>query len=281
MNNWRPITLLNTIHKLGSPSIANRFKQVLDSVISQTQTGFLKERFIGENIRFTYDLLNYTENINIPGMLVLIDFEKAFDSVSWNILYETLAFFNFGDSIIQWVKTFNNNIYSYVTQCGHLSQKVNIGISCRQRDPLAAYLFLTVAEIVSILIKNNKQINGIHIGGVEHKISQYAGDTGIILDGSRESFCAAFDTLDTFEKLSGLKINSEKTNIVWIGSKKYSHEVFHHRLKFNWGTTTFNLLGILFSVDLVAIPKLNFTKALKKVENLITSWSRRLLTPKE
>ena len=131
---------------------------------------------------------------------------------------------------------------------------------------MAAYLFLTVAEILSILIKNNKQIKGINIGGVEHKISQYADDTGIILDGSRESFCAAFDTLDTFENLSGLKINSEKTNIVWIGSKKYSQEVFHHRLKFNWGTTNFNLLGILFSVDLERMPKLNYSKALKRLK---------------
>lgn len=87
LKNWRPISLLNVVYKLASGCIAERLKKVLDKLINRDQTGFLKGRFIGENIRLVYDLMNYTEQNQIPGLLMLIDFEKAFDSISWNFIY--------------------------------------------------------------------------------------------------------------------------------------------------------------------------------------------------
>ena len=83
LKNWRHITLLNCIYKITSGCIANRIKKVLDIIIAKDQTGFIKGRYIGENIRLIYDIMHYTEKLNIPGMLLLIDFEKAFDSLSW------------------------------------------------------------------------------------------------------------------------------------------------------------------------------------------------------
>ena len=57
-----------------------------------------------ENIRFIYDMMKFTDEKNIPGLLLLIDFEKAFDSLSWNFLHKALEHLNFGDSIRKWVK---------------------------------------------------------------------------------------------------------------------------------------------------------------------------------
>ena len=87
--NWRPISLLSVIYKINSASIANRLKPHLDYLISKTQTGFLTGRYIGENAHLVYDILHKTEKNKIPGLLMLIDFEKAFDSVSWSFLYRT------------------------------------------------------------------------------------------------------------------------------------------------------------------------------------------------
>ena len=106
MKNWRPISLLNNIYKLASSCIAERIKSVLTILINNDQTGFIPGRFIGENTRLIYDLLHYTEENDIPGILLLIDFEKAFDTISWIFIEQVLDFFNFGNSIKHWVKTF-------------------------------------------------------------------------------------------------------------------------------------------------------------------------------
>ena len=60
LKNWRPITLLNTMYKIASSCIAARLKMVLPKLISEEQKGFLKGRYIGENIRLLYDTLLYT-----------------------------------------------------------------------------------------------------------------------------------------------------------------------------------------------------------------------------
>ena len=62
-----------------------------------------------------------TEEQNIPGLLLLIDFENVFDSVSWSFIYETLKYFGFGTSIIQWTKLFSKNTKLAVNQGGNLS----------------------------------------------------------------------------------------------------------------------------------------------------------------
>ena len=86
LKNWRPISLLNTVYKIGSGVIANRIKKVLPTLINNDQTGFIAGRYIGENIRLLFDIMEYAEENDIPGLFLLIDFEKAFDSISWNFL---------------------------------------------------------------------------------------------------------------------------------------------------------------------------------------------------
>ena len=90
IKNWRPISLLNVSYKIASAWVANRMKKVLSYLIHENQKGFLKGRYIGENTRLIYDVLHFTKDKNIPGILLMIDFEKAFDSVSWKFMYKTL-----------------------------------------------------------------------------------------------------------------------------------------------------------------------------------------------
>ena len=139
LKNWRPISLLNASYKIASTCIANRIKTVLPFLINEDQTGFIKGRFIGENTRKLYDLLNYTEEKKIPGLLLLIDYEKAFESVDWTFINKTLRFLNFGNEIVQWINLFYKNINSCVIVNGKISEWFNNTRGCRQGDLLHLY----------------------------------------------------------------------------------------------------------------------------------------------
>ena len=168
--------------------------------------------------------MHLTEKKKIPGLLMLIDFEKAFDSVSWNFLYSTLALFGFDEAFISWIKLFNNNITAFVLQCGVLSDPIHIGRCCRQGDPISPYLFLLVVEVLNILIENNIDVRGICVGAYSFKMTQFADDTTLLLDGSQKSLQTALNILELFGSLSGLKMNTEKTKMVWISSTKHCRE---------------------------------------------------------
>ena len=118
LKNWRPISLLNTDYKIITKCIAIRLKRVLPSIIHVNQSGFMKDRYIGFNIRLLLDLIEYAENQHKPGMIFSIDFEKAFDSVSWEFLEKCIDYFNFGDSFKNWVKIITTDITSCVINSG-------------------------------------------------------------------------------------------------------------------------------------------------------------------
>ena len=254
-------------------------KTVLNDVISNTQNGFLDGRYIGESTRMVYDTIQYCEETNIDGLLLLIDFEKAFDSVSWDFLYKTLDFFNFGSDIKSWIQLFNNEVIAYISQCGFLSDKIHIKRGCRQGDPIASYEFLLCAEILSILIKNNHDITGIIIADIEYKMTQFADDTTILLDGSQTSLTSSLNTLEVFGSISGLKMNCDKTKVIWIGRKKYCKDKLLSKYNLLWGEEEFDLLGLTFNVDVHLTTQKNYQKAIVKIKANIHSWNKRYLTP--
>lgn len=92
MKSWRPFSLLNVLYKLASAAIANRLKKILDKIVRKDQKGFIAGRFIGESVRTVYDILFEADSQNIPGLLLLIDFQQAFDFVSWTFIDKLLYY---------------------------------------------------------------------------------------------------------------------------------------------------------------------------------------------
>ena len=87
MKNWRPVTLLNLDYKILAKILANRICKSLPSIIHDDQSGFVKGSFIGCNIRKIEECIEYLDVNNMDRILVIIDFEKAFDSLNWDLIY--------------------------------------------------------------------------------------------------------------------------------------------------------------------------------------------------
>lgn len=114
LKNWRPIALLNVSYKLLSTVLANRLKSLLNTLIHENQKGFLAGRYIGENTKLLYDLIHCNEKCK-PRLVLLIDFEKAFDPVSWNFILKVVRFF-----LILEITSLNGIKYFFVVQ-GYVS----------------------------------------------------------------------------------------------------------------------------------------------------------------
>ena len=85
------------MYKIGSSCIAN--KTVLPLLINEDQSGFILNRYIGDNIRVIYDLINYLNSKNLPGMPLCLDIKKTFDSLDWQFMTKVLKAFGFGEDI--------------------------------------------------------------------------------------------------------------------------------------------------------------------------------------
>ena len=151
--------------------------------------------------------MNYTEIKKIKGLLMFIDFEKALDSVLWKFMYKVLRYYNFSEEFIKWITLFKNKIMASILQVGVLSEFFPIERGCKQGDPIAPYLFLLCAQVLYEMIQSNKIVKAIKIGQENIKISQFADDTTIFMDGSESSLQQILNILEVFGSLSGLKMN--------------------------------------------------------------------------
>ena len=209
----------------------------------------MKGGYIRENIRTVYDIISYLQTHNKTGILLLIDFEKAFDSVEWDYINKVLRTYNLGDSFIKWYNLLFQNSSSCVIYNGNISEFFNLGRACRQGDPLSPYLLILAIEPLAMAIKNNEKIIGIQINNRMIKNGQYAVDTFLLLDNSDQSLRESLNLLHSFHECSDLKINVEKTQAVKLGVKDAENTEIRNDLGLVW-TDTFILLGINLSTNL-------------------------------
>ena len=100
---------------------------------------------------------------------------------------------------------------------------------------------MDAATILSQVIKQNKNITGIIIGEHEYVTTQFADDIMLLLDGTQQSHDASLNTLEVFGSISGLKLNTDKTKVIWIGRKKYSKDKLSSTYNLIWGSEEFDL----------------------------------------
>ena len=274
LSNWRPITLLNVDYKIASKAIASRIKNVLPALIHSDQSGFMKDRFIGQNIRLINDILVQTELQDVPGILLQLDFRKAFDTVEWPVIQQTLSKFNFGDSLKRWVQTFYCNAESSILNNGLITKQIPVSRGVRQGCPLSPYLFILVAEILASKIRHDKNVQGIELFKKEIKLSQFADDTSLICKNLK-SVGNALNILADFGAISGLHLNKSKTKALWLGPWRSNRG---RPLGLAWTNEPVRVLGTFISYDSAGNERKNFAKKVDNLKTKLAAWRTRKLS---
>ncbi|WVZ82090.1 LOW QUALITY PROTEIN: hypothetical protein U9M48_029392 [Paspalum notatum var. saurae] len=161
---YRPICLLNVSFKIFTKVATNRVVKVATRVIKPTQTAFLPGRNIMEGAIVLHETIHELHTKKHNGIIFKIDFEKAYDKVSWNFLQQALRMKGFSPKWCSWVQAY--------VQGGNVGIKVNDHIGpyfqskkgLRQGDPLSPILFNIVVDMLAIILaraKNNGQVKGV------------------------------------------------------------------------------------------------------------------------
>lgn len=101
---FRPIACCTILYKVISKILANRMKVVLGSIISETQSAFVKGRLIFDNILLSHELVRgYTRKHISPRCMVKGNIQKAYDSVEWPFLHQMLVELGFPHRYIHWI----------------------------------------------------------------------------------------------------------------------------------------------------------------------------------
>ena len=103
---YRPICLLNVSFKIFSKVVTIRVNLVADDIISPSQTAFMRGRNILEGAVILHETVHELHRKNQSGVIFKIDFEKAYDKVRWNFLFQTLLLKGFSHKWIEWIKSF-------------------------------------------------------------------------------------------------------------------------------------------------------------------------------
>ena len=248
LKNWRPISLLNIDVKLLNKSLAYKLKKTLPSIIKSDQTAYVPGRFIGESARQISDILEVTKTFNIPGYMITMDIEKAFDSMDHVFLLKVIEKFGFGKKFIDWIRIIIKNQESCVMNGGNSTGYFILERGARQGDPISAYLFIMVLEVFFHMIRTNRDINGIKIFDHIFQISAYADDTTFFCADST-SVKLIKETFDNYSKYSGLLLNASKCEICGIGVKRGVEVALCGMKSVNLLEDSIKILGIHYSYN--------------------------------
>ena len=248
--------------------------KVLDNIISVAQAAFVKNRTIGQCIRLIDGIMNFTEDTDIEGILLAIDFQKAFDSLEWNFMFKSLQCFNFGPSLLKWVHTFYNNPSSCVMNRGLSTKYFNLTRGVRQGDPLSPILFIISLDLLLVNLQHDNNIHGILIENHEIKSTAYADDLTCFL---RDEMSARnlLSLLTKFSVISGLCINIDKTEALWLGKWKHRKDIL---FGVKWPMSPIKIVGIFFSYNTDAAYKMNLNAPMDGLSNVLNCWKGRFLS---
>ncbi|KAL3691247.1 hypothetical protein R1sor_004898 [Riccia sorocarpa] len=218
LRNWRPISLMNLSYKIIGKILAGRLKQILPQLVDDDQTGFVEGRCIMDNVITLKLCQDMTNSTGQPTIFCKLDFEKAFDRVQHEYLWETLRAMNFHHKFISLVQMLVADGLANIQVNGKLTGTFKLQRGVRQGCPISPLLFAVSTQPLMCMLRAAERqgtLEGIRIPKgrpLLHKL--FADDSGICIAASESNFLVLKSIIGEFEQISGAKLNLGKSVIL-------------------------------------------------------------------
>ncbi|XP_028193184.1 uncharacterized protein LOC114378756 [Glycine soja] len=215
LNDYRHISLRGCMYKIVAKLLAKRLKVVMPFIINETQYAFIEGRHLLHSALIANEVIDEAKRSNKSCLIFKVDYEKAYDSVSWNFLMYMMRRMGFSPKWIKWIEGCVKSASISVLVNGSPTIEFIPQRGLRQGDPLAPFLFNIAAEGLNGLMRRAVEYNLykpflVSANRVPINILQYADDTIFFGEAAKENVEAIKVILRSFELVSGLRINFSK-----------------------------------------------------------------------
>ena len=226
VENYRPITLLNTDYKIYTMTIAAKLGLVATEVIHPDQAGFIPGRNLYDHTNTTHLAIEYCELTETNGCIVALDQEKAYDKIDHEYMWNILEAFGFPSEFINRIKTLYKDIDKKIIINGVISRAFKIKRGVHQGDPMSCLLYDFSIEPLAISIRKRAQLKGIKLPTETEKliVALFADDTLVYLN-EKDKFKDLEEIIDLFCLASTARFNQEKTEYLPVGTKEFRMKV--------------------------------------------------------
>lgn len=213
---FRPISLINSLAKIITKILEDRLAPRLNEIVSGCQNAFIKKRCIHDNFVYVQSVIKALHKAKRPTLFIKLDISKAFDSLNWVFLLESLQALGFGQKWRDWIATILASSSSKVLLNGTPGKKFKHARGLRQGDPLSPMLFILAIDPLHILIElaaHHNIIQPILPRAARLRCSLYADDATLFANLDRQELHHINQLLKVFGDCSGLRVNLNKTEI--------------------------------------------------------------------
>jgi hypothetical protein len=221
---FRPITLLNTDYRLLARVLVARLDGPLASVLDVTQTAFAPGRWIGDNVLCHLEEIAQLQESDLPGCIVFLDWEKAYDRVVRGWLFAVLRRMGFPQLAVSWVRLMLAGTTARVSLSGHYSAAFPVLSGVQQGSPLSCLLFnATVQPLAAAVRRLQRQgvMRPVMLHGLAAPVcEQHADDTSLHGEGPQDIHVAMQGPVRLHKRASGARLNLPKCKGLMFGDQR-------------------------------------------------------------
>ena len=277
LKNWRPITLSNCDIKLITKTLSRKLTSALEDTISVSQTAYIPGRQITDNLHQMLHMIEESNKTKTDSMLISLDAEKAFDSVEhWYIKAILLKL-----GLKEFTKTFEllyKNQMVNILLNGSKAGSYTIKNGVKQGDALSCILFILSIEPLIRNIQKDESIKKVNTSTGCSKIVAYADDISCMIKPDPDSIQKIFSHYEKLTKLSGLKLNADKTELISNGHSTNYNITYLNQSHSIDISDSIKVNGLVLSYDNETMHNLNFGKLYNSMDNQLRAWSNRGLS---